>query len=563
MNINPKSEYMRWLNSPALDSKTKAELLNLTESEINERFCHHLEFGTAGLRGKMEAGINRLNVYTIRKATSGLANYIAQHSPESKSRGVVISYDSRNNSRDFAFEAAKVLASNDIKVYIYDSLRPTPQLSFSVRHLHAIAGIMVTASHNPKEYNGYKVYWEDGGQLPPLVCDKILPEIDAADEFNITFDEARISKNIQVLDEKIDDAYINIVLQQKINKGGNVSIVYSPLHGAGFVPVTRALAEAGFDNVTLVESQCQPDGNFPTCSYPNPEFIEALELSINKAKQVNADIIIATDPDSDRTGVCARRDDGEYEHFTGNQVGIMLTEYILTQRYNKQNTINNAKTPVVISTIVSSRLTQKICEDNNAEYFDVYTGFKFIGEKILTLKPNEEFAIGWEESIGYLIGDYARDKDAVVASIMVAEMAQFCKDNGSNLLDYLDGIYKKYGYYCEKTIHVTHEGLEGTKIISEIMAGYRAKPPKAIGGKKVVAMRDYSTLKRSDYLKNEMADINMNQTSNVIAFELEENCSITVRPSGTEPKIKYYISAVNSDKTLANASLIEIEKSLK
>jgi len=523
-----KDVYKKWLEK-ATEYKQELESISGNEAEIEDRFYQNLEFGTAGLRGKMYAGTNCMNIYTVRKATEGLAEVITAQGSSAMQRGVTICYDSRNNSKDFAHECAKVLAAHNINVHIYDDIRPTPQCSFTIRHLSTIAGIMITASHNPKEYNGYKCYWEDGAQMPTPVSDKLSAIIEKVDEFNINMPtEDQEKKFIHTIDKDVDGAYLTAVLSQSIRKGGDLKITYTPLYGTGNIPVRECLSRDGFNDITLVEEQVQPNGNFPTAPFPNPEKFECWEQAIKTAEKAGSDIAIATDPDGDRIGVMARDKSGNLQHFTGNEVGIMLTEYVLSNKKLPQN-------PAIISTIVSSRLTKKIAKEHNVAYFDVYTGFKNIAEKILEFEHdgNFHFVMGFEESIGYLIGTHARDKDAVVASIIICEMAQHCKDNGKTLWDFLAEVHEKYGTRYELTVDVVREGAEGAAEIKAMMAEFRQNPPESIGGVRVIGITDYSL---------------SSNPSNVLSFELASGSEICVRPSGTEPKIKFYFSAVSPEE---------------
>jgi len=523
-----KDTYQKWLEKAA---EYKQELENIAndDAEIKDRFVSDLEFGTAGLRGKMGAGTNRLNIYTVRKATAGLAEFIMAKGESAMKRGVAICYDSRNNSKAFAEECANVLSAHHINVHIYDDIRPTPQCSFTIRHLAAIAGIMITASHNPKEYNGYKCYWEDGGQMSTTVAESLAKIIEKIDEFDIKMPtEAEKQEFTHIVGNDVDEAYLEAVLAQSLRKGGNLAITYTPLYGTGNIPVRAVLSRNGFNNITLVDEQIEPNGNFPTAPYPNPEKDACWEEAIKTVENANSDICIATDPDGDRVGVMARDKEGILRHFTGNEIGIMLTEYVLSHKKLPPN-------PAMISTIVSSRLTKKIAAAHNVAYFDVYTGFKNIAEKELELEQNgsHNFAMGWEESIGYIVGTYARDKDAVVASLLICEMAQECKDNGKTLWDYLDEVHYKYGMRNEVTIDIVREGLEGAAEIKGIMEGFRKEAPTVIGGVNVISVTDYSKVQNP---------------ANVISFELESGSEICVRPSGTEPKIKFYFSAVSREE---------------
>lgn len=551
--MNYLEEFQRWYSSPLLDKDTKSELESIVDdNEKKERFHRHLEFGTAGLRGVMGAGTNRLNVYTVRRATQGLADYIVSQGADLCARGVVIAHESRNNSPLFALETALTLAANGVTVFMFDDLCPVPKLSFAVRRLGCISGIAITASHNPKQYNGYKVYWEDGGQPAPAVSDKILHTINKVDTFGtkrISKDEAISRGLLRYIGAEIDDDYVSAVLTQKLGPGGDLSIVYSPLHGSGNLPVRRVLREAGFTNVTVVAEQELPDGDFPTAPYPNPEFEEPFALGVEYAKKNGAQIILATDPDADRVGVMVRCSDGSYKKLTGNQVGALLTEYVLSQKSSSNSMPLN---PAVVSTIVSTRLTKTICDHYKVSYFDVYTGFKFIAEKILSFEQNSShnFIMGWEESYGYLIGSHARDKDAVVACMMIAEMAQFFAKQNLTLLDAVENLYDKYGFHLDEVLNIVREGISGAAEIQNIMESLRSETPRSIGGLRVLAFRDYKARKRVVFADNSEHEIDL-QSSNVLYFELEDNIELAVRPSGTEPKIKFYLFARSNDRQTA------------
>ncbi len=563
--MNYIAEYERWLNESTVDEGTKNELWELQsdEKEIRERFAKHLEFGTGGLRGIMGAGTNRINVYTIRRATQGLAAYIEKQGEELKQKGVVIAYDCRHNGAIYALETALVLVANGVKTYLFDELRPTPELSFAVRHLGTTAGIVITASHNPAQYNGYKVYWSDGGQLPPSVSDKVLDVINATDIFEIkTTDEESALKSglLTMVGSEVDDAYIAAVKEQSINGGGDISIVYSPLHGAGNKPVRRVLKEAGFSNVTVVKEQELPDGAFPTVENPNPEYEEAFDIGVKYADEVGADLIFATDPDSDRVGACARNKNNKFARITGNQMGALLTEYILSQKQKNGVLPENA---AVVSTIVSSRMTKEICKAYGVDYYDVYTGFKFIGEKIHMFEQTgcNTFMFGMEESYGYLAGTHARDKDAVVASMLIAEMAQWL--GKTTLHEALESLYAKYGYHAEETLNIVKGGLDGIEKIKNIMNDFRTNPPKSLCGMKVIGLKDYGVLKHYDFVTGEESDITeMGETSNVLYFELEHDTQVAIRPSGTEPKIKFYLFAKGDNEQLVKYRLETIKKTL-
>ncbi|CEK31583.1 phosphoglucomutase [[Clostridium] sordellii] len=546
--------YQEWLKDSYFDEETKQELINIKENEkeIEDRFYKNLEFGTGGLRGVIGAGTNRINKYTVRRATFGLANYIIQKSnEEGKQKGVVIAYDSRYKSEEFCIEAAKTLAACGIKAYIFDSLRPTPQLSFAVRHLGCIAGIVITASHNPPEYNGYKVYWSDGGQICPKIGEEIITEINKIEEYSkmpITNEDNEL---IVTLDESIDIAFIDAVKEQVINQklidkvGKDIKIIFTPIHGTGNKPIRNVLDEVGFKNVQVVKEQEMPDPNFSTVKYPNPEEKAVFDIAIEMAKKDGADLIIGTDPDCDRVGVVVKNNEGEYVVLNGNQVGSLLVDYVLT---NKEEELKNMKNPMIIKTIVTSELGAKIAKSYGVGCIDTLTGFKFIGEKIHEYEENKEaaFIMGYEESYGYLIGTHARDKDGVVSSLLISEMAAYYYDKGMTLYQGLCEIYKKYGYFKEELKSITLKGIDGMEQIKSIMNHFRNSDIAEIAGIKVECLNDYEdgidNLPKSDVLK----------------FILEDESWIAVRPSGTEPKIKFYFGVSGDNKVNVDNKLEKI-----
>lgn len=547
MDYLQKYEY--WCTSKTFDEATKKELLNIknNENEIKERFYKDLEFGTAGLRGIIGAGTNRMNKYTVTKATQGLANYILKTGKADK--GVAIAFDSRNFSPEFSMWAALCLNANGIKTYRFDTLRPTPVLSFAVRELGCIAGIVVTASHNPPEYNGYKVYWEDGAQIIPPIDGEIITEVNNIQDYSeikmMNLDEAKEKGLYNVIGEDIDGKYINalkkLVLNQDAisNFGKDLKIVYTPLHGTGNIPVQTILKELGFENVYVVPEQELPNGNFPTVSYPNPEDPKAFALALELAKKVDADIVLATDPDADRLGVYAKDSKtNEYVFFTGNMSALFIAEYELSQKKEKGILPENG---AMVTTIVSSNLTKAIAKEYNVKIFEVLTGFKYIGEKIKQFEQNNsyEYVFGFEESYGCLVGTHARDKDGIVAVMKTCEAAAFYKSKGLSVLDQMENIYKKYGYYKEGQTALTFKGIEGAEKIKSIMDKLRNNPPMELAGLKVLAFRDYLTNVVKDFRTNETYETGLPK-SNVLYFELENNSWCCVRPSGTEPKIKFY-----------------------
>ena len=556
--MNYIEKYNEWINSKLIDNEIKEELIKIknNESEIEDRFYKDLEFGTAGLRGIIGAGTNRMNKYTVGKATQGLANYIIKNNGQN--RGVVIAYDSRHMSKEFGEITALCLNANGIKTYLFDSLRTVPELSFSVRYLEAIAGVMITASHNPPEYNGYKVYWEDGAQIVSPVDTGIMNEVNAITDFSliktINKDEAINSNLFNIIGKEIDDQYVEELKKLVLNKQDiidmkdDLKIVYTPLHGAGNVLVQRVLKELGFNKVYIVKQQEMPDGDFPTVDYPNPEDINAFKLALNLAKEVDADIVLANDPDADRLGVYAKDvQTKEYVKFTGNMSGLLIAEYELSQRQEQGKLTNNG---ILIKTIVSSNLAYPIAKKYNLKVKEVLTGFKFIGEQIKKYEKSGEykFEFGFEESYGCLIGTHARDKDGIAAVMALCEAAAFYKKQGLTLWDQMLNIYKEYGFYKEETISIAKKGLDGNNQIKQIMEELRNNPPKKLGKYDILNIRDYKNNNIDDLPK-----------SNVLYFEMTDDAWCAVRPSGTEPKIKFYIgvkgtSLEDSEEKLNNLS---------
>lgn len=558
-------KYVGWLNNKSVDEETKEELLAIRENnnEIEERFYKDLEFGTGGLRGIMGAGTNRMNAYTVRRATQGLANYI--HSQKVEEPSVAIAFDSRNNSPFFAEETAKVFAANGIKTYIYKTLRPTPVLSFTVRHLGCTAGIVITASHNPPEYNGYKAYWSDGCQVTAPRDKAIITEVNNVLDFTdvkyIDFKQGLEDGMIEYVSSDVDDEYIKNVKAQTIDlevvkKHNNVSIVYTPIHGAGYVPVTRVLDELGYSNINVVEEQKLPDGNFTTVGYPNPEDEAVFKKAEKLATKTNSDLIIGTDPDADRVGVVVRLKDGNFKALTGNRVGILLTHYILTRKKELGTLPEN---PTILSTIVSTNLTEVIAADFGAKFIKTLTGFKYIGEKILEFEGSDEnnFVLGFEESIGYLVGTYARDKDAVVASMLICEMACYYAERGMNLYEGLLEIFDIYGYYKEGIETVTLQGIEGIEKINEIMAYMRNDNATHFNGALITTKEDYLSGEGKNFITGETWNINLPK-SDVLYNTLENGTWSCVRPSGTEPKLKIYFGVKEETREKADLAVASL-----
>lgn len=544
-----RESYEEWLRNPYFDEATKEELRSIgdDDNEIKERFYRELEFGTAGLRGVIGAGTNRMNIYTVRKATQGLANYIIKNNGQEK--GVAIAYDSRRMSPEFADEAARCLAANGIKAYIFESLRPTPELSYAVRRLGCIAGINITASHNPPEYNGYKVYWEDGAQITPPHDKGIMDEVKAVTDYNTvkTMDreEAKTAGLYEVIGEEVDDGYIaelkkQVIHQDSINAvGRDLKIVYSPLHGTGNIPARRILKELGFTNVYVVKEQELPDGEFPTVSYPNPEAKEAFELGLKLAKEVDADLILATDPDADRLGVYVKDTaSGEYKVLTGNMSGCLLADYEIGQRKALYGLPDDG---FLIKTIVTSNLADAIAKGYDIGLIEVLTGFKYIGQQILKFETTGKgtYLFGFEESYGCLIGTHARDKDAIVATMALCEAAAYYRTQGKTLWDAMLDMYERYGYYKDDIQSITLKGIEGLQKIQQIMDTLRKNPPAEIGGYTVLKARDYQVDTIKDTATGEVTKTGL-PSSNVLYYDLSDDAWVCVRPSGTEPKVKFY-----------------------
>ena len=544
-----REKYEEWLSNPYFDEATKEELRAIAgdEGEIKERFYKDLEFGTAGLRGVIGAGTNRLNIYTVRKATQGLANYICKNNGQDK--GVAIAYDSRRMSPEFADEAALCLAANGIKAYVFESLRPTPELSYAVRFLGCIAGINITASHNPPEYNGYKVYWEDGAQITPPHDKGIMDEVRAVTDYNtvktMELAQAKAAGLYQTIGAEVDDGYISELKKQVIHQdaidavGSELKIVYSPLHGTGNIPARRILRELGFKNVYVVKEQELPDGDFPTVSYPNPEAKEAFELGLGLAKEVDADLVLATDPDADRLGVYVKDSKtGEYKELTGNMSGCLLADYEIGQRKELYGLPEDG---YLIKTIVTSNMADAIAKSYGVGLIEVLTGFKYIGQQILGFETTGKghYLFGFEESYGCLIGTHARDKDAIVATMALCEAAAYYKTKGKTLWDAMVDMYEKYGYYKDAIQSITLKGIEGLQKIQEILETLRKNPPMEVGGYKVAKARDYQADTIRDIATGEVTSTGL-PSSNVLYYDLTDDAWLCVRPSGTEPKVKFY-----------------------
>lgn len=572
MDENVKKNYEYWCTSPIFDDATKSELKSLegNEDEIFDRFYRELEFGTGGLRGVIGAGTNRMNFYTVGKATQGLANFINKQGAAAK--GVAIAFDSRRMSPEFADTAACVLAANGIKAYIFDSLRPTPELSFALRTLGCTAGIVVTASHNPPEYNGYKVYWEDGAQITAPKDAQIIGEVNAIKDYaeikKMTTEKAKAAGLYEVIGKEIDDKYMEalkkLVLHPEAIKqmASSLKIVYTPLHGTGNVPVRRVLKELGFEQVTVVPEQELPDGNFPTVSYPNPEDKKAFALALDLAKKVDADLVLATDPDADRLGVYAKdTKTGEYKVFTGNMSGMLICEYEMSQKKALGILPDNG---ALVTTIVSSNMAQAVAKEYGMKFIECLTGFKYIGEQIKFFEQtgSNEYVFGFEESYGCLVGTHARDKDAVVAVMALCEAAAYYKTQGITLWDQMLNIYNKYGYYKEDLFTMTFKGADGAKKMQDMMDAYRKNTPKQVGAYKVLRLRDYKNDVITDLATGETTPTGLPK-SNVLYFELENDAWFCVRPSGTEPKIKFYAGIKGTSLEDSSKKLDELMEAIR
>jgi len=567
-----QERYEDWLHNPYFDEMTRQELAALdgNEKEKEDRFYTDLAFGTGGLRGIIGAGTNRINIYTIRRVTQGLADYILSEGENAKNQGVAIAFDSRLHSDTFALEAALVLTGNGIRVFLFDELRPTPELSFSVRTLKTIAGIVITASHNPAQYNGYKVYWEDGGQIPPERADEVLNRINAIKDYSLILrmseEDAREKKLLFTIGEDIDRKYLDAVktlcIQPELLKkaGKDFKLVYTPLHGSGNKLVRRILSEVGLSNVIVVKEQELPDPAFPTVKSPNPEEREAFTIAIALAESLDIDLIIGTDPDCDRVGVVVRDTQGAYVVLTGNQIGCLLLHYILSQKKAMGMLPNDGR---VIKTIVTTEMARKICEDFQVEIIDVLTGFKFIGEKIQEFEDVGwgHYLFGFEESYGYLAGTFVRDKDGVITSMLVAETAVYYQSKGLSLYEGLQELFKQYGYFKEKLTSFTLQGKEGVEKIIKIMENLRIQTPACFGNRKIVGVRDYKNSQRKDLILGKIEALSL-PSSDVLYFEIEDGSWVCVRPSGTEPKIKIYFAVQRESEESSVQALEYLEHSV-
>ena len=567
------AEYERWLASPALTADERAELeaIRGDEDAIKDRFFAPLSFGTAGLRGVLGVGLYRMNRFTVGAATQGLANLIVQNGPEACARGVAIAYDSRHFSPEFAQLAACILAANGISVKLYDELRPTPELSFAIRYYGTIAGINITASHNPKEYNGYKVYWEDGAQLPPKEADVVAKEMGALDFFadvkTMDFEEAKAKGLVKMMDWQTDEAYLKEVLKVAINPdcvkqvADDFKLVYTPFHGAGYRLVPEILKRIGYKHIICVPEQMVIDGDFPTVKSPNPENKEGFHLAIDLAKANGVDLIIGTDPDADRTGIVLKNSEGEYVTLSGNQVGVLLIDYVITA---KKLTGTMPAHPAVLKSVVTTEMARAAAEKNGVDCFDTFTGFKFLAEKIKQFETtgSHEYLFAFEESYGYLAGDYARDKDAVTASMLIAEMAAYYRTKGMTLYDAMQTMYEKYGYYTEQTISITMPGVAGLERMKELMAELRATPLTEVAGHKVEYIRDYQSGVRTCVSCGKTEEMELSG-QNVLYYELAGGTSFIIRPSGTEPKVKVYIMAKADSKAESDAKVAALADAAK
>ncbi|MEH7703454.1 phospho-sugar mutase [Bacillus toyonensis] len=570
--MNWKQEFSRWLSYAELDVELKEQLENMKQDEkkIEDSFYKNLEFGTGGMRGELGAGTNRLNVYTVRKATQGLAKFIEKLGEEAKERGVVVAYDSRHKSPEFAMEVAATLGAHGIKTYVFESLRPTPVLSFAVRYLHTVSGIVLTASHNPPEYNGYKVYGDDGGQLPPKEADELISYVNAVED-ELTVEVADVEQLkadglLHIIGQEVDDAYaaelndviINKEMVQKVGK--DLKIVFTPLHGTSNLSVRRGLEEVGFTDVTVVKEQELPDPNFSTVKSPNPEEHAAFEYAIRDGEKIGADVLIATDPDADRLGVAVRNHDGEFQVLTGNQTGALMLDYLLSQKKENGTLPENG---VVLKTIVTSEIGRTIAKAYGLDTVDTLTGFKFIGEKIKQYEESGqyEFQFGYEESYGYLIRPFCRDKDAVQSVLFACEVAAYYKSQGKTLYDGLLEVFEKYGFFREDLVSLTLKGKDGAEQIQEMMATFRENPPKEVAGLTVVAVEDYKASIVTSLQDGYKEEIHLPK-SNVLKYQLEDGSWFCLRPSGTEPKIKFYFGVKDNSLQNSEQKLLTIKEDI-
>ncbi|MGL4698166.1 MAG: phospho-sugar mutase [Apilactobacillus waqarii] len=569
--MNAQDLYQKWVNQPNLNESVKHDLAKIANNndEINDAFGTNMSFGTAGMRGLIGAGINRMNIYTVRQATEGLASYMDTLDEESKKRGVAISFDSRYHSKEFAYEAARVLGQHNIKSYVFDDIRPTPELSFAIRHLNTFAGVMITASHNPMQYNGYKIYGQDGGQMPPKASDMITDYVRKADDvFAIDVADVKDLRDKQLLSvvgEDVDDAYLANVKTVNVNHnlirevGKELKFVYTPLHGTGKIICRRALDNVGFKNYSLVKEQAIADPEFPTVDFPNPEFPEAFNYAIKLGNEENADVLIATDPDADRLGAAVRQPDGSYELMTGNQIASVLLDYILTAKKNANDLPADG---TVVKSIVSTELATKIANNYGVEMQNVLTGFKYIAEKIKDFEENKDhtFLFGFEESFGYLIKPFVRDKDAIQSTVLLAEVAAYYKQKGQTLYDGLQSIYKKYGYHEEKTISKTFSGIEGKEKMANIMNELRSNPLNEFNNQKVESLEDFQTSTKTNAdASTETIEL---PEANVLKYWLDDGTWFAIRPSGTEPKIKFYLGTVDDSADAVNNKLKTYENAV-
>ncbi|ANC21939.1 phospho-sugar mutase [Bacillus cereus] len=570
--MNWKQEFSRWLSYAQLDAELKEQLENMKQDEkkIEDSFYKNLEFGTGGMRGELGAGTNRLNVYTVRKATKGLASFIEKLGEEAKKRGVVVAYDSRHKSPEFAMEVAATLGAHGITTYVFESLRPTPVLSFAVRHLHTVSGIVLTASHNPPEYNGYKVYGEDGGQLPPKEADELISYVNAVED-ELTVEVADVEQLkadglLHIIGQEVDDAYAaelnNVIINKEMvqKAGKDLKIVFTPLHGTSNISVRRGLKEVGFTDVTVVKEQELPDPNFSTVKSPNPEEHAAFEYAIRDGEKVGADVLIATDPDADRLGVAVRNHNGEFQVLTGNQTGALMLDYLLSQKKENGTLPENG---VVLKTIVTSEIGRTIAKAYGLDTIDTLTGFKFIGEKIRQYEESGqyEFQFGYEESYGYLIRPFCRDKDAVQSVLFACEVAAYYKSQGKTLYDGLLEVFEKYGFFREDLVSLTLKGKDGAEKIQEMMATFRENPPKEVAGLTVVAVEDYKASIVTSLQDGHKEEIHLPK-SNVLKYQLEDGSWFCLRPSGTEPKIKFYFGVKDSSLQNSEQKLLTIKEDI-